>query len=80
MANIGIVIPVKTGIQTCLCENREPIEKSWIPRIQCGAGPVCTGMTGKRTRMGKVDFKGRVVESALFREKRGCQPIHEPVK
>jgi hypothetical protein len=25
------VIPVKTGIQVCLCENREPVENIWIP-------------------------------------------------
>jgi hypothetical protein len=37
-----IVIPVKTGIQ-------DAKEKNWIP--------ACAGMTGKRTRIGNVDFK-----------------------
>ena len=34
----NFVIPVKTGIQTCPCENREP--NAWIPAPRSGRGQV----------------------------------------
>ena len=61
---------MKTGIQACPCENREPVEETWIPRINCGAGPACAGMTAKeRERVRSISTRQYVEEPIAFEAK-----------
>jgi hypothetical protein len=64
MSICGIVIPVKTGIQDCPCENREPVSKKHgFPASSAGQALLplpsasAEGMTTRRMIIGKVDFK-----------------------
>jgi hypothetical protein len=57
------VIPVKTGIQTCPCENREPVEKTGFPASSAGQAllefiPVKTG-AGMTSQSGKTKTEGK---------------------
>jgi hypothetical protein len=63
---------VKTGIQTCPCENREPVEKTWIPRIKCEAGSASARMTNLKTT--NLNFKN-LITFGKSEENRQFSPI-----